>query len=162
MMQIIFGFSKITNFNLLSRIIMLVSKRPFSHSYVRLEDPTSKSSIVFQASGLVVNLIEYSNFCLKETVIEEYAQEVTQDQLHEAIKYMFQQSGTNYAVLQLFLDLFYIIFKIKLPFRSTGEVCSEQSARMARLIGLKVPGDLSYYTPSDFQEFCAANMRKII
>lgn len=161
-MTIIFGFSRPIKFSLLSKIIELVSKRSFSHSYVRVKEPLTQLPIVFQASGLAVNIIEFSNFCLKEVVIEEYEQEISDEDFKKAFQYMIDQDGTNYAIFQLFLDLFHIVFKIKLPFKSTGEVCSEQSARVAQVIGLNVPGDLSYYTPSDFQKLCAANMKRLV
>lgn len=160
-MKLVFGFSRPIKVNILSKIIELVLKRPFSHSYVRFETPLTHISLVFQASGLVVNIIQLSNFCLKEIIVEEYEHELSDDDFKKAVEYMLRQTGTNYGVLQLFLDLFYIVFRVKLPFKSTGEVCSEQSARVAQLIGLNISGDLSYYTPSDFQKFCAANMKLI-
>jgi hypothetical protein len=98
---------------------------------------------------------------LKEIAVEEYAYDIAEAYIGPMVRYVLCQLGTNYSVFQLFLDLFYTLFKVKLPFKAAGEVCSEQSARLAQVIGLTIPGDLNYYTPSDFREFCAANMRKI-
>lgn len=161
-MKLVFGFSKRTGFNLLSSLIRLVTNRPFSHAYVKFVEPNTGATVVFQASGLSVNMIEYGNFLIKEVPIEEYQIEVPDQDVEIAFRYMYQQLGTNYGSLQLILDLIYIGFRIKLPFKSTGEVCSEQAARLAKLIGLDIQGDPSYCTPSDLNDFCKANMVRIL
>lgn len=160
-MKIVFGFSRPKQERVLSKLIRCIEKRDFSHSYVRLSDP-SGLDIIFQASGLAVNLCLAENFRKDETIVEEY--EITLDDSSKEVvwEYVMDQLGKPYSVNQLIWILIKKVFGIRLSHNDDDSViCSENSARLAIFVGLMVSEDLDYETPSDFQKFCALNMKKV-
>lgn len=160
-MKIVFGFSRPQKELPLSILIQLVEKRPFSHAYVRLIDPTGLN-VVFQASGLVVNLVSFANFQAVEVIVEEYELDVTDDQYKELWTYIISKLGTSYSITQLFSILLNKLTGLKIYDNgATKEVCSELAARTLTFLGKSVPGDLDYETPSDFNKFCASNLTKL-
>lgn len=160
-MKIIFGFSRPQKELPLSVLIRQVEKRLFSHAYMRLMDPIGLE-VVFQASGLAVNLMSLTNFKAMEIIVEEYELEITDDQYQELWTYIISRLGVSYSILQLFSLLLYKLIGVKVYDNGeTGEICSELAARTCTFLGKPVPGDLDYETPSDFREFCTNNLDKL-
>lgn len=160
-MKIIFGFSRPNTEKLLSKLIRWVDKRPFSHSYVRFSDPAGLD-IIFQASGLAVNICSIENFLQIETIVEEYEIEINDCKEYDIWKYVINQLGKPYSIAQLFSILIKKIIGLEIGHNNdTAVVCSEESARFCIFLGFLVPGDIDYETPSDFQKFCFANMKKV-
>lgn len=159
-MKIIFGFSRPKKERILSKIIRSVEKRPFSHSYVRFNDPTGLD-VIFQASGLAVNLCSIENFLQIETIVEEYEIEIDDSKIQSTWEHVVNQLGTPYSILQLFWILINKILGLEISHNNGNAViCSETSARFCIYLGILVPGDLDYETPSDFQKFCVKTMKK--
>lgn len=160
-MKIIFGFCTPKKERMLSKLIRSVEKRPFSHSYVRFEDPFG-NDIIFQASGLAVNICSINNFLAVEQVVEEYEVEVDDVRKEVIWKYVVSRLGLSYSIMQLVWILVKKIIGLEIGHNNEkAVVCSEESSRFAIMLGLLVPGDLDYKTPSDFQKFCVANMKRI-
>lgn len=159
-MKIIFGFSTPKKERMLSKLIRSVEKRPFSHSYVRLEDPFG-NDIIFQASGLAVNICSLKNFLEVERIVEEYEIEIDDSMELELWNYIISRLGVSYSILQLVWILIKKITGAEIGHNNDkAVVCSEESARVCVFLKRLIPDDLDYKTPSDFQKFCVQTMKK--
>jgi hypothetical protein len=161
-MKVVFGFSRPKKELPLSVLIRAVEKRPFSHVYVRFQEP-SGVEMVFQASGLEVNLITYDHFKQFEQVIEEYELDGTGCDL--AIwEFVLGHLGVKYSVMQLVYIAIRKLTGFKTGHNGASEVvCSELAARLCDYMGVESSMDPDYVTPSDFQKFCqnCNRMRRI-
>lgn len=157
-MRLIFGFSKPKSEAILSTLIRKIEKREFSHAYIRLVEPAG-NEVIFQASGLSVNLLLASKFDEIEDIIEEYELILPNPDIWS---YILSKLGTPYSIVQLFRIFIYKISGIKIGRDGVSrEICSELVARLCFDMGISIPGDLDYTTPSDLQKFCAATMKRV-
>lgn len=161
MSSVIFGFSKPVNFNLLSAAIEAVEKRPFSHCYVRFKEPVSQKDVVFQASGLVVNMCLFETFRTEHIPVEEFELPVTDSEFAALWNEVLSELGVSYSVLQLIYILINKLVRTKTG-DAPGEICSKLAAQVSTILGLPVSGDLSYETPSDFEKFCSQHMQRVL
>lgn len=135
MQQISIIFSKRSDFNLFSLLIIWGTKAPFSHVAVRMTDGDTGQVVYYQASGLAVNCVPEAQFLSDETIV--YQKDITvSDAVYKAGKtFAINQLGKPYDImailgfaLQILLGMIHI--KISNPFKSDGSeyVCSQFAA----------------------------------
>lgn len=161
-MKITFGFSRPKSFNILSEMIRSIDKTEFSHSYVRFTDSMNQE-LVFQASGLAVNLCSFSRFSSIEMLIEEYEMDITNTQYYTTWNFMVNSLGIPYSLVQLLR-----ILAKKITGKEFGhdngnsEICSQLAATLCQLLGIQINEDLDYTDPSALQKICASNMKRTL
>lgn len=147
--SIYIGFSKASNNNLLSRIIMLVERTNFSHAYIRIPSPYLERDFYFQASGLMVNFMGTEQFKLRETVVREFEFEISEESKKKLWQFAIDNAGKPYAIKQLFGDLWVVLGKLlgkrwKNPFPNGQNmfVCIEiDYAVMQNILGIDLKID---------------------
>lgn len=157
MKKIIVGFS--THHSLFSTLIKFVTNSKVSHTYIRIPVPEWDESVVFQASGLVVNYTNYKVFLEKSTVIEEYEIDVSDDVYAFAEMVRVMECGKPYSMKEVFGLLWVLAMrglnvKVKNPFRdgSHSYICVEL---VMTCVGLT--SDSENATQEDFRRWCAIN-----
>ena len=160
-MNLIFGLSRHTSkFNIVSKIIELVEKKPYSHCYVRFT--LKNTDMIFQASGLQVNMMSYDEFCSINTPVYEYEAELADTNHRALIQWMLKKLGKPYSVAQLLRILLYKATGLKLGSDGQAEICSQLVTQLCQFLGLEQNVDADYNDPAAFQEFCATNMKRIL
>lgn len=154
MASIVFGFSSAKSvLKVGSRIIREVEKRKFSHAYIKYVDPITNITMISQASHGYVNITNYEIFIRDNNIICEYQYECNEEQFTNVLKFIFKNTGKPYSKLQLMLiaikKLFH--FEINVHNRDEAFICSEWVGKIAKIIGIDVPDELDYSTPSDIE-----------
>ena len=152
MKKITIGLSAHTPFNLFSSVIKFLLKTPYSHAYIKFYDERIDRTLVYQASGLTVNLMNIETFNSDENVFKEYTIEIPEDIYYKSLTFCYDQLGKPYDMKMIVNIFFYILFSIKL-FRGDGTkayVCSELVGYVLKMIGiLPAEYNLDFYTPRD-------------
>ena len=128
-------FSKRTNFNLFSTLIMWGLKTPFSHVAIKVADEGTGQAMIAQASGLSVNYVSEEEFLSVETVIYQKDIQVSDAVYLAGKKWINSQLGKPYNIAAIFgfalqILLGMIGIKISNPFKEDGSsyVCSQLAA----------------------------------
>jgi len=153
-MKITFGFSRAKNaFKLGSKVIQDVEKRAFSHAYIKYADPITKIILVSQASHGFVNITNYDIFLEANIVVVEYEYECSEEQFINVLRYIYTHSGKPYSKFQLLLIAIKKILHFEVNIRNGNKafICSEWGGNVAKILGLNVPDQLDYETPSDLE-----------
>jgi len=155
-MKLIVGFSHGNKF--LSKIISELTDSNISHCYLRA--PVNGVDMVFQASGLSVNIESWEIFQLQHEIVEEYETELEADII---IPLMLAEMGKPYAMKALFGYLWVIFcqqlgFTVTNPFFDGNQayVCSEFVCKM-----IGVNDALENITPEDLRKLCAIAYKRI-
>lgn len=160
-MEIVYiGFTRPKSwFNPFSWLIRLVECTSYSHVYIRfsIED----KNVVFQASGLLVNFIQWENFLKKESLIKEFKLEILDESRKKLIDYAFNELGTPYSIkeiLGLVIVLIYRLFnkKITNPFADQEKsfFCSELAeCVIANFVDSSINLDPDTALPKDIYEY---------
>jgi hypothetical protein len=152
------GFSRSrSRYKIFSKIIQLVEKRQFSHSYIIIND------MVYQASHGMVHSVTYDNFLKNNIEIKKYKLEISEDKFNLINNYIKNTLGTTYGFDQIFGILIQKIFRKAEPVivnNSDRMVCSEFCARVLNVFdpGLEIEYDA--VTPSNLQEIMEAEYGK--
>ena len=93
------GFS--THPGAFSWLIRNVTASNVSHTYLRIPIPEHDTSMIFQASGLTVNYCATDVFSLKNTVVEEYDVEISDEQYELGEKFRVTEAGKPYSMRQV-------------------------------------------------------------
>lgn len=101
MNNVVVGFSTPKNFNLFSWLIRTLGGSTFSHAYLRYHDDVTGEDIVFQASGRLVNMIDYARFCEVEKICAEFKIPVEDKKKIEIISWCEKKLGIPYAVASI-------------------------------------------------------------
>lgn len=154
-MTIVIGFSKSkSKWMVLSTIIQLVEKRPFSHVYIRIPDALTGFPLVYQASHGMVNICKFVSFSQVNDIIEEYELDISDNMKLSIWNFMLNRLGVTYS----FSQLFWIAVKKccgyeKLKINGDdGFICSELIAEVCKQSGVQMSEELDYMTPSDLQK----------
>lgn len=155
-MKLIIGFSH--GDKILSRIISGLTNSNVSHCYIRTQ--VQGVDVIFQASGLLVNIEYWERFKLQHEIVEEYETEIDSD---TALPVILREMGKPYAISALFGYL-WVIFCQQLGFRvknpcfdgNQAYVCSEFVCKM-----VGVNDDLENITPEDLRKLCASTYKRI-
>jgi len=150
MSSIIIGFSKPRKLNLLSRIIMMFEKTPFSHVYIKIPNNYFKDCDIYQASKGMVNHIVEVNFLNYNISIKEFKLDVDSDNKFKIIQFLRARLGSPYsfkALIVIFLRR--LGFKLKtVSDKKESYICSELGARVLVHFGsVNIDVDLDLITP---------------
>lgn len=157
--SIVVGFSRPKAwFEPFSWLIRLVTWSPVSHAYVKYYDAYTGRWIVFQASGLSVNLIGQDAFDAKEYVYEEFTIPVSDTTKLAVIQGAVDKLGSPYAIGQVVGFIWILLMrlfhkKVSNPFyEKSSYFCSELVSNILDEIGV---GDVdpSTMSPIDVRNF---------
>jgi hypothetical protein len=132
------GFSVPKKFNLFSWCIRKALETPYSHVYVSFVSSHFERKIIYQASGIAVNLIGENRFNANEDVIAEFDLPVSLDLQKEIIQSAIDTVGEPYGYKHVIGLVVYLLLKrfgivIRVPFRNdTTAVCSELAAKVLK------------------------------
>lgn len=154
-MNIVIGFSRAKSvWKIGSKIIAESEKRNYSHAYIKIVDPLTGITLVYQASLGMVNVYNYELFLEHNTVVEEYSLEVSHQQYKEIMTFLHQNVGKPYATKQIvFLTIKKLLgFQVKYKNNDESFICSELAIRILVIVKNVVVEDIDYKTPSDLNK----------
>ena len=138
MKTITIGFS--TSHTLFSSLIRWFSSSKVSHTYIRMPLYSSCSELVFQASGLKVNIEGYKHFESHSTVVKEIELQISDEKYEELEVFMCDSLGKPYSIKQILGMVLVLVCrsvgcKIKNPFRDGDHsyVCVELVANILNI-----------------------------
>ena len=152
-MKIIIGFSRARAwYKIGSKAIQLSENRNFSHCIIEFIE--HDQNVVAQASHGMVNLVNKEIFLQDNIIAKEYTLNVTNEQYQEFIKFIYENLGKPYSTMQLLLLAIKKLakFEIKSYNKDKYYICSEFAARICKSMGLSMPEELDYVTPSDLDK----------
>lgn len=168
-MKVYIGFSRAKDDRaILSRIISSVEKRPYSHAYVRFEDPTTNENMIYQASHGRVNLVHFERFEQSNIVAKEYIIECDLLIFLNFYSYAQRRLGVKYSISQLlWLGLKKLLNLKKWPegiynYISNGQsesICSEEAASAAMLLDKK---DAVLFDDQEMDQISPSNLDAIL
>jgi hypothetical protein len=153
MKKIVIGFSRSKSpWKIGSQFIRAVEKRDFSHAYIRYTCPITNVEIVAQASKGFVNQMSFNIFKEHNIITEEYELDCTEQEFVDILTFTNNNLGQKYSFSQIVLIGIKKLFKFELPINNKDDefICSEYTARVCDIKGVRVPTYLDYFTPSDF------------
>ena len=151
-MIITIGFSTAKNdLMLFARGIEAIEKRPYSHVFIRYDDPITGIEMVFQASHGMVNHMSYALFLTGNKVIKGYNINYNRVEFNTFYTFTLSRLGAPYgwkSILGIFLSK---ILRISNPFPNAKltDICSQLGAQVCALKGMQMPQDMSSVTPSN-------------
>ena len=136
MEKIIIGFSRPKAFfEPFSWLIRLAYWSPISHVYIRFE--LNGMPVVFQASGLKINLVSDVLFDSVEDIYKEFTLPIAEDKKKALIHFAINQLGKPYNVLGIFGmalvrigQLLGIKINSPFPYNGSSDFCSELVAHI--------------------------------
>lgn len=158
MKKVIVGFS--TRSGIFSSLIKWITNSKVSHTYVRIPVPEYGESVVFQASGLHVNYMNFEVFKKAgNIIIEEYEIKVDNDTYEFGEMLRVMEAGKPYSIKELF-GLLWILsmrgfgVKVKNPFRdgSRSYICVELA-----MLCVGLGAESENVTQEDFRRWCKRN-----
>lgn len=125
-----------------SWLIRLLTWAPMSHAYIRYYDGYSQSWVIFQASGLKVNLVGQTMFDSAETVVAEFEIPVSDATKQKVVQNAIGKLGAPYGVLQI-VGFVWVLFmrifgkKVSNPLYSANSFfCSELTDEELQEMGM--------------------------
>ncbi len=162
MKTIYVGFSKPkSGFQPFSWAIRLWEGTEYSHVYIRIPSAFLETDMIYQASGLAVNMMSVQTFENHAEILEEYAFDITDETEKALLKSALEKLGVKYGIKQIFGIAFARINAIigdkaeSNPFTDgrSAYVCSELAAEvLVQFIGLKIKKDLDLVLPKDINK----------
>lgn len=155
MKTITVGFSRSKSpWKIGSKIIASVESRNFSHAYIKYDCLLTNLPIISQASHGVVNEMSYELFQHHNIVVIEYVIDCQEDDYIEMLKFIRNNLGIPYSMMQIFFIGLKKLFRIQTSFNNKDEafICSEWAARICKILKIDVPENLDTFTPSDLNE----------
>lgn len=157
MKNLIIGFS--TSNRCLARLIRWMTRSSVSHVYICIPVTKHSVNLIFQASGLAVNMESSVNFMEHSKIVREIAVPLSLEQEEELMAFVFDTLGKPYSLLQL-VGMIWVIgcksvgLRVKNPFRDGDHsyICVELVAKLLKLKGAEE------MTPQDLLEWCDANL----
>jgi len=167
--KIILGFSipKDHPFPILSWIIKLVDKTPYSHVYIRWKSKSMEVDVAYHAAGSIVHFLGKKEFDKKIQPIEEYELEINKECYRKLVKKCMEKAGTDYGKKQALGLGLQKIFKLKENPFSDGEksdVCSETAMEIMSDIRPDIKSNISRdeIWPSDVNKIAKENFKRIL
>lgn len=97
-MKIIIGFSRAKSpYAILSKAIMWAESTPFSHVYLKVTSLEIDEEVIFQASGLKVNIENTLSFNEHSQPVEEYEVDVSEETIKQIWKFIYDNLGKSYS-----------------------------------------------------------------
>lgn len=160
-MNIIVGFS--TGKTILAKLIRWITRSSVSHTYLKMRTTFEKPEfLVYQASGLSVNIENFENFQKHANIIEEINYSVSAVKYEEIVHYMVDKMGRPYSIKQL-IGMLWVLFgrsiglKWRNPFRDQDHsfVCVELICR-----ALDIPR-AEELTPQDLLDYLKSHSAEL-
>lgn len=158
MRKIKIGFSSHRGFAPFSWAIMAYEQTPYSHVYFSI-DTKWKTTLIYQASGAMVNFMAGAVFMEKNKIEKEFDFEISDQAYDLFMAWATTVCGRPYSVMQIFGFLVMDLFGMKENPFSNGDkdwVCAELVGyALSDLVGVKVdPEFLEKATPMDLYNIC--------
>jgi hypothetical protein len=163
--KIIVGFSRAKSiFKFGSTAIQLAEKRNFGHAYIRYYSEEKQTEIVAQASHGFVNEMNFDIFKDTNIVVKEYKLECSRDTFDVIMKFIGSKLGTKYSQMQIILIAIKKVlrFEVKQYNQDKYFICSEFAAIICHTLGVDVPTELDYFTPSDLDTLLHENKVELL
>lgn len=160
-MKIYIGFSKPTkSFVPFAWLIQRIISRPYDHVYIRFPEPVTNEYMIFQASSTMVNLYSLRIFNSINTSVKEYEVDCTDEQYTNLWKFITNNLGVPYSLIEDFGILLMKVFKLKKQPFSRGlsaEFCSKLGALVCPIIGIDIMQDPGTIDPSRLDSILSQN-----
>src|SRR5271165_1325964 len=102
MKQITIGFSKsCATFPIFSWLILLAQRTPYSHVYLKYQDPYLGQPMYYQASHTLVNSMSEAVFLGQEKVVQEFTFSVSDSSFKACMKFAANQAGKPYGTVEI-------------------------------------------------------------
>jgi len=164
------GFSKPKKWKPLAKLIMLIGRTPFSHTFNTWKCIEIDRRKVFEAVGSGIRIISNKTFKKEAEIVELYHFEASDEAMVKMEQMAHDMAGGSYgykALVGLGISKFcnWINYKIGLKgtqgniFKDGNEsnVCIEASARqLCEMIGLELPIDIETYDLAKYRELVKA------
>jgi hypothetical protein len=165
-MKVYIGFSTKQN-SALSATIRFLEETEYSHVYMRVE--SKYGEYVYQASGLQVNFMNIDVFKKMNKIVEEYEFDIPDEHRSELLKFFIKYAGYCYSMKALFqLAAILICGKVGIKPKFKGDdnqtfICSELGALFCEVIlGIDIPEDEDFVTPSKLNPYVKAHGKRIV
>jgi hypothetical protein len=158
--KIIIGFSRSKSpWKLGSKAIQLSEKRNFGHAYIRIKCPITDKPLIAQASHGSVNMMALPIFLQNNIIVKEYEIECDVDGFKNLMGFVCDNLGAPYSQMQIIAIAIKKIlhFEINTYNKDKYFICSEFAARACSILGIQVPTNLDYFTPSDLDTLLSSN-----
>lgn len=152
MKTITIGFSSAkSNLMLFARAIEAVEKRPFSHVYVKYNDPFTGIDMIFQASHGMVNHCTFVAFESGNVVIKTYDFQFDDIEFHSFYVFMLCSLGIPYGWKDVLGIFFAKLIRGKYPFPEDKRtaICSKIGALVCKMKNVPLPNNIDSISPSD-------------
>lgn len=130
MSRIIIGFSKPKKWKIGAAAIMLVTKSPYSHVYIKFESSIPGIPVtVYHAAHGMVHFLSEENFVKNNLQIAEYAMDTSIEERRQLLTHCMNLAGDPYGISELFKILITdalsnMGIQIK-TYNGSGYICSE-------------------------------------
>lgn len=134
-----------------AELIKFVENRQYDHVYIRIQEPSNNTWMIFQASGIAVNLMSAQNFFSVNKAIKEYEISLPDDVIDRLWGFINDNLGIRYSLIEDFGILLMKIFHLKnQPFNQgmSAEFCSKLGANVCILCGIDIKEDVSKIDPT--------------
>lgn len=155
-MNVVVGFSR--SKYLLSKIICCITNSKCSHTYIKVCFGAEDAVLVFQASGISVNVENYDVFLDNHAVVDEMSFDITEERWDKIYSFMLKQLGKPYSFKALIGMLWVLIARrfgkrVRNPFADGDHsyVCVEL---VAKALGIQGAEEM---TPQDLLELLQAH-----
>ncbi len=161
MRKVIVGFSRPIEWHVLSATIMLVERTNYSHVYVRTRSDKYDRDLIYQASGLAVNFVGLDFFLSKNTIVDEFDFDVSDETYVKLMQFCIDNAGKPYGSKQL-VGMGIKKLGFENPFRDGKQtyVCSEMAAYIIKeFISGGIGTDLDDIDPRAVHEYLSSIKR---
>lgn len=158
-MKIYLGLSSPSSkFAPFAELIKWVLKREYDHCYVRFQEPNGEW-MIFQASGLAVNVCNTQIWLKKNYSVKEYEVEITKEQNDFFWQFVKDTVGTPYSLKEDFGILLMKVFHLdENPYDAgmSAQICSQLMAEVCKRIGIRIDQNTSTIDPSAMDKILEA------
>lgn len=159
------GFSTPKDFKLFAWAIKKVLATPYSHVYISFFSSYYNRKIIYQSSGIAVNLIGEPRFNSIETIVAEFPLPVSEDLQKELVQNAIDTCGTPYGIKHIVGLVIYMIARKlghkmnQVPFQNPSTlVCSQLAAKvLSEVLKLYPDLDPETATPEDIYTVLSEN-----
>jgi hypothetical protein len=107
-----FSVSKL-RFPILGKLIQLLQRNKFSHTWIAFYLRSSQKWLVIDATSSGVKIHDMENFKKHHKMVKKYVIEATEDQKRAMLLYAINQSYTKYSIIELLGNVVQMIFGLK-------------------------------------------------
>ena len=142
-----------------SRLISWFMRKPFSHTYLKFQEPWYSDQTINQATGHGLGYMSETRFKENNTVVREYSLQISEELFQEVVNNCHRNAGVSYGYLQL-VGIFCVTILSKVGIKvsknplPSGVICSEWMYDiLAEVYGPWTDKDANLVTPADIDSF---------